>query len=155
MPLQLPTIPDMTKRLGPLVLPDKSLYYSGPGPSSYTPRARIYAQRYNLKTVMDYGDPAVVELATNAGDIYVKEYWRRMSAAFSYATKGRAYVMLPGEPTLGVDWFKGTLWDTIEWPILEQNSAVQEILRLAPTGAPPESGINIKPIWTNPPRGLQ
>jgi hypothetical protein len=152
--LVLPTIPNLTNQLKLVMPPDKSLFWSGPGPSSYTPYATFYAKHYNLKTTLDYGDREMIELATNAGKDVLDEYWRRMSSAFSRASKGKAYVILPGDPAEGTSWYKGTIWDTIEWPLLKKNPAITQIFRVNPK-TPPTQGVTIKPMWTLPPRRLE
>ncbi|CAI6334368.1 unnamed protein product [Periconia digitata] len=63
----------------------------------------------------------------------VKEFWNRMSVALATSCKGKVYVMLPPD-TRGTDWYKGTIWDTLEWPALQKNKAVTEIWRVSPDG---------------------
>jgi hypothetical protein len=152
--LVLPTVEFLTFHLRHLMQPNKSLFYS----SIDLRLARIYAEKNNLKILSDFGDPTVIEMATDEGLPYVVEYWKRMAAAYSQASRGRVYVLLPGDAsTLGTEWYKGTIWDTIKWPILEKNSAVTGVFRIGPRNGVPgtpflhaEMGVNIKPMWTLP-----
>ncbi|KAF8233651.1 hypothetical protein L208DRAFT_1395379, partial [Tricholoma matsutake] len=81
----------------------------------------------------------------------LKEYWHRVSQAYSEVTVGKTYVLLPGDPqALGATWYKGSIWDTVEWPVLQGNSAVSQILCINLTMSPAQ-GINLKLAWTNPP----
>lgn len=139
----------MTHRLRRLLPPDKSVFHSGPGHSGYKLQGIYYAKEYGLKTIWDFGDPTMIEMAQDAGMVH--QYWRRMSAAYSLASSGRVWVVLPDEPSLGTSWFKGTIWDTIEWPILEKNPGVTNIFRVNPLTLP-ANGVDIKPMWTTPPR---
>jgi hypothetical protein len=150
--LVLPTIPQLAQQMRHLVPPDKSLFYSGPGLSGYKPQAQYYSREYGFKTIWDVGDPANLEIAQDLGKVNL--YWKRMSAAYSVVSRGKVWVLLPDDPALGTSWFAGTIWDTLEWPILEQNTAVTEIFRVNPLTLPAE-GINIKPVWTIPPRHLE
>lgn len=145
----LPTVQFFAHRMRRMVVPDKNLFFSGPG--DYEFKARIYAQQHDLRVLVDFMDPTITEEATDVGGDVLKEYWRRVSQAYSEVTVGKTYVLLPGDPqTLGATWYKGTIWDTVEWPILQENSAVSQILRINPTMSPAQ-GINLKPAWTNPP----
>ena len=148
-PFALPSLQRMTHRLRRLVPPDKSVFHSGPGPSGYKLQGIYYAREYGLKTIWDYGDPTMIEMATDAGQL--RKYWKLMSAAYSLASRGRVWVVLPDDPALGASWFKGTIWDTIEWPILEQNPAVTNVFRVNPLTLPAD-GVDIKPLWSIPPR---
>lgn len=142
-----PTVQFFAHRMRRMVVPDKNLFFSGPG--DYEFKARIYAQQHDLRVLVDFMDPTIT--STDIGGDVLKEYWRRVSQAYSEVTVGKTYVLLPGDPqTLGATWYKGTIWDTVEWPILQENSAVSQILRINPTMSPAQ-GINLKPAWTNPP----
>lgn len=147
--LVLPSIQRLTQHLRRVVPRDKSLFFSGPG--DYEFKARLYAREHGLNVLVDFGDPIMAEMATDAGGDILKEYWYRVSVAYSEATSGTAYVLLPGEPeALGTTWYKGTIWDTVEWPVLQRSSAVTRILRINPSMTPAQ-GVNIKPTWTFPP----
>jgi hypothetical protein len=131
------------------VPPDKSVFHSGPGRSGYKLQGIYYAKEYDLHTIWDFGDPVMIEMATDAG--MLNQYWKRMSAAYSVASRGKVWVVLPDDPALGTSWFKGTIWDTIEWPIVEQNPAITNVFRVNPLTLPAD-GVDIKPMWTIPPR---
>ena len=145
----LPTVQLLAHRMRRLARPDKSLFFSGPGDYEFT--ARLYAQEHDLNVLVDFTDPTLTEEATDVGGPVLTEYWRRVSQAYSEVTTGKAYLLLPGDPqTLGAAWYRGTIWDTVEWPILRDSSAVTQILRINPTMSPAQA-INIKPTWTIPP----
>jgi hypothetical protein len=65
-PLVLPTIQHLTHRLRRLVPPDKSVFHSGPGRSGYKLQGIYYAKEYDLHTIWDFGDPVMIEMATDA-----------------------------------------------------------------------------------------
>ena len=138
-------------RIKPLVVPNKSLFFSGPGDFKLT--AKKYAVKYDLKVITDFADPTLTWEATDAGAEILHEYWRRLSLAYARASSGRAFVLLPDDPLLGTTWYKGTIWDEVEWPLLRKSSAISEILRTN-TLLTPTQGLNIKPTWSTPPRHL-
>lgn len=145
----LPSLQFLVNRMKPLVQPGKSLFFSGPG--DYEFKARLYAQKNGLKVLSELTDPAMTEAAADIGGPIEKEYWHLVSTAYSEVTTGPAYILLPGDPSiLGTTWFKGTIWDTIEWPILEKSSAVTGVFRLNPSMLL-EQAVNIKRIVPIPP----
>ena len=111
-----------------------------------------YLSKCGMCVGFGWSRPTTVEIVTEAGKAVENEYWRRMSAAFAYASRGRVYVMLPDETSLGTEWFKGTIWDTVEWPILEESTEVADIFRIGRSLRPPSEGVSIKPQWSTPPR---
>jgi hypothetical protein len=139
----LPTIQRIVQRMRPIVRPNKNLFFSGPG--DYEFAARLYASQHDLNTITDFSDPDVADMAAEAGGTVQKEYWHRLSVAYAEVTAGEAYVLLPGEPAiLRTNWYRGTIWDTVEWPILHGSRTVTRVLRVNPSMAPAQ-GLNIKP----------
>lgn len=129
-------------RMKGMVQKDKNLFFSGPG--DYEFKARLYAQENGLNVLVDFLDQDMTTIATDVGGQTTKLYWNRVSQAFSEVTSGKAYALLPGDPkTLGTSWYKGTLWDTVEWPILVKNRYVPEVIRINPSMIPGD-GVNIK-----------
>jgi hypothetical protein len=128
----LPSLQYLVNHMRPLVHPGKSLFFSGPG--DYEFKARLYAHEHGLKVLSDLTDPAMTEAAADIGGRVQKEYWRLVSTAYSEVTTGPAYLLLPGDPRiLRTAWHKGTLWDTVEWPILKKSSDVTGVFRLNPS----------------------
>jgi hypothetical protein len=124
-----------------LVQKDKNLFFSGPG--DYEFKAQLYARANGLNVLVDVLDQEMTTIATDAGGQITKLYWNRVSQAFSEVTSGKAYALLPGDPALGTTWYKGTLWDQVEWPALVKNRYVPEVIRINPSILPGD-GINIK-----------
>ena len=139
--LVLPSLRRLAHRMRRLVPPDKSMFFSGPG--HYQPVAEAYAQKHGLQTISDFADPTMTEMATDAGPDVLHEYWRRMSQAYVRATRGPAYVLLPGDPAQGTSWFQGTIWDQVEYPFLQKIPVVTHIFRINPSMTPAQ-GLNIK-----------
>jgi hypothetical protein len=138
----VPTVQYFVNRMKNLVPPNKSLFFSGPG--DYEFKARMYAHENGLNVLVDFTDPLMTEAASNAGGAVLKEYWHRVSEAYSEVTVGKTYVLLPGDPSiLKTTWQKGTIWDQVEWPVLEKNRYVPEVLRINPSMTLAEA-INIK-----------
>jgi hypothetical protein len=142
----LPTIAQMTDRLIHLIPPHRSLFFDSGGPDSYIVLALWYSEYYGLSFILNFGDPVVMEKAKNVGgQDMLNEYWNRMYAAYAYASTGPAYVLLPGNPRLGTSWRAGTIWATVQWPILLQNTNVTHVTRVNSSISITE-GQRIKPL---------
>lgn len=109
---------------------NKSLFYSGPG--GYLKYAIPRSKEMGRYTWDDFFlDPRYLKAWSNASASDFRKFEDSVSAALAELSSEVVYVLLPND-TDGIVWFKGTVWDRIEWPALLNNPAVTKIMRIDP-----------------------
>jgi hypothetical protein len=137
--LAIPSIADIKPHLR--VLPNTSLFYSriAVGAPSYKPVAKAWRDDNNpgLYVLEESWDTAQswTKFYGHTGSASVLEkgiFWARACKALAELASGRVFVVL-GPDIIAPDWGDSdTAWAKYEWPALQANSAVKEVIQVNP-----------------------
>lgn len=126
MDFHLPTVEEIAQYLRPSFRKDCTVFYSGEGTGDEAlefAKARDYHHWYHFSEMiaLHYGiDPYHVHNDVN------DDLQSRICQAYGLAASGKVYVFLSSAPLT-----KSTFWTRDEWPALQVNPAVTEIVSVS------------------------
>lgn len=113
------------------VAKDNSLFYSGkPGGGSFAKKSMDWrdSKKNGYKILVEMWDD---EKWANKWGGKMEKFFDLASKGMAELSSGKVYVMLPSD-SKGTEWPKGSYWNDFEWPALQKNTDVSEVIRVNP-----------------------